>query len=116
MDLSEDFQQRAQDNERLRALAVTELESTRDQLAETVSRLQRAREDLIKTNQLLVTAVAEHEAMTQEKGRLEEELAEAKDVAARQKAYIERLRQQLDKPLRAVVKKATRTLRPGARG
>lgn len=114
MDSENDWQQRALDNERLRRLATAELESTRDQLADTVQRLQKARADLIKCNELLVAAVAEHEVLHQDKAAVIAELAEANAIIGRQKAHIERLKQQLARPLRQVAKKAVRTLRPGS--
>ena len=111
----DEWQQRAVDNERLRRLAVSELESTRDQLADAVSQLQKTRADLIQTNEILVAAVAEHEELTLEKEELAQALNEATDIVKRQKAYIDRLRHQLDRPMRQVAKKAVRTLRPGGR-
>lgn len=111
----DDCQQRAVDNERLRRLVVEELESTRDQLADTVNQLQTTRADLIQTNTILLSTVAEHEVMTQEKAKLSEALAQARDTVTRQQAYINRLKMQLDRPLRQVAKKAARTLRSGGR-
>lgn len=110
MDSIDEWQQRAVDNERLRRLAVEELESTRDQLADTVEQLQMTRADLVRTNSLLVNAIAEHEELTQKLAETDESLAAAVDTVSRQQAYIDRLRQQLARPMRQVIKKAARSV------
>lgn len=109
----DEWQQRAVDNERLRRLAVSELESTRDQLADTGNQLQRTRADLVKTNDLLVAALQQSEAALGKNSELEASLAESQDVVARQKAYIERLRTQVGRPLRTAARQTIRKIQGG---
>lgn len=99
-----EWQQRADDNERLRRLATSEMETARDELASCVADLSRTRADLLTLN----------ERTSVELASLHAELAEARDTIARQKAYIERLRKQLSRPLRLLAKKVITRVRPGS--
>ncbi|MBB1510696.1 hypothetical protein ACX1DX_11735 [Tessaracoccus sp. Y36] len=100
------FQQAAQDNERLRKALAADLEVVRAEMTTLVAELESARDDARVMAERLVERDIAHDALRDQLAAAEASQKESAEVIAAQKRHIERLKKQLQRPIRVLAKKA----------